>query len=407
MELGNTDSPRHEFYVHQALVDELCHPLCDELREYWKNFDGETVGRFAQYLYQADCGFPAPLPVETKTETTMLIGAAPDGNSLLSNGPSGISPIASGSIDETPEGAPTYMRPLTPLGDFKIPNLHILPKCSSPAPPETPAGHGYEAVLLAYAKLYILSYSQGIYALSDLCISRLCHKLHDISSPRSDARILGNVVELLRYVYCSPCAVASPKPLRPAWVELQNLASQFCALNIDAMEGNREFMVLLGGGGALPMDVMAKTVRRLRSAEDALAKANKATATAKIDLAKANQAASTAEAALAEATRPTAADPGYKVTPVGLFGGIGSASSGLFGGPPAASAPSHFRNSPTASPPLAGLGPREAVNTSPGASFFGTTPSPISPPAPWSNRPPSVSLFSPAYRASTARKPSQ
>ena len=36
--------PRHEFYAHQALIDEFCHHLCGELRKYWKVFDGETVG---------------------------------------------------------------------------------------------------------------------------------------------------------------------------------------------------------------------------------------------------------------------------------------------------------------------------------------------------------------------------
>ena len=65
--LGNVDFPMDVLYVHQALLDEQCHPLCDELREYWKVFDFETVRRFALCLYNADYDYPMPVPVETTT----------------------------------------------------------------------------------------------------------------------------------------------------------------------------------------------------------------------------------------------------------------------------------------------------------------------------------------------------
>ena len=282
--------------MHQALVDELCHPLCDELREYWKNFDGETVGRFAQYLYQADCSFPVPLPVEAMTP-----GAASDGYSPPPATPGDAK--ASDGIRTLFGEIPTPLRPLTPLKSFKIPSHHNPPKCSSPARPRAPTSLDYEAILLAYAKLYILSYSQGIYALSDLCISRLHRELTEISLPRNDTRMLENVVELLRYVYCSPRDIIPPKPLWPAWAELQDLSSQFCALNIDVIEGNQEFRELLEEGGTLATEMMAKTVRRLGSAEAALVKAKEAAFTAEAALIKANQATSKAEAALAKATK--------------------------------------------------------------------------------------------------------
>ena len=65
--LENTDSPQKVLYMHQALLDERCHPLCDELREYWKIFDHETVQRFVLYLYEKDYSYPKPSPVEIMT----------------------------------------------------------------------------------------------------------------------------------------------------------------------------------------------------------------------------------------------------------------------------------------------------------------------------------------------------
>ena len=46
-------------------------------------------------------------------------------------------------------------------------------------------------------KLYILSYSQGINALSDMCISRLRRELGGLSPPVADTRLVDGVVELL------------------------------------------------------------------------------------------------------------------------------------------------------------------------------------------------------------------
>jgi len=245
-----------------------------------------------------------PLPVETMTP----IGTASDGYSPLSGSPGDTAADASDNISGRFTETQPPLRPLTPLESFKIPKHHTPPACSTPAWPQTPAGHDYEAVLLAYAKLYILSYSQGIYALSDLCISRLHCELTEISSPRNDPRILENFVELLRYVYCSPRdAIIPPQPLWPAWAELQDLASQFCALNIDVIiEGNQEFRELLQEGGALAAEVMSKTVRRLGSAEAALVKANKAAATTEAALVRANQTAATTAAALITANEATA-----------------------------------------------------------------------------------------------------
>ena len=313
VELKNTDSPHHEFHVHQLLIDELCHPLCDELREYWKMFDGETVGRFAQYLYQADCDLPEPVPVRTMTPpigTSSSSGYPPSPESPGSE-------IASSVSDDTGEGPKrrilSHLQPLTPLEAYEIPRLHDPQESPSQTRPEPPTGHDYEAVFLVSAKLYILSYSQGIYALSDMCLGTLLNDLMEVSSPRNDKRILENVVELVRYAYCSPRDdIVPPKPLQPAWAELQSLASQFCALNIDVMAGNREFWLLLQEGGSLATDVMAKTVRRLGTVEASLVEAQELTNKFRVALVKANKAATTAEAALAEARKRTAAGPAYR-----------------------------------------------------------------------------------------------
>jgi hypothetical protein len=177
---------------------------------------------------------------------------------------------------------------------LEIAKLDTVPKSASPAWPEKPAGHDYEALLLTHAKLYILSYSQGIRALSDLCIARLHRELKEISPPPIDQRILENVVELLRYAYCIPRDAATPQPLQPAWTELQNLVSQFCALNIDVMGGGQEFKALLQEGGVLATDMMAKTIRHLMSSETSLIKANNAIVAAEAALVKASNSAAAA-----------------------------------------------------------------------------------------------------------------
>ena len=228
----------------------------------------------------------------------------------------------------------TYLWPLTPLEGYEILEPYIPPECPSPSRRETPTGldYDYEAVFLAHAKLYILSYSQGIYALSDVCLRGLLKM--KIFSRRNEKRILENLFELVRYVYCCPRdVIVPPEPLQPAWAKLQGILSQTCAMNINAMGENREFKLLLQEGGALATDVMAKTVWRLGSAEASLAKAGEEAASLKVALAMANQAAATAEAALAEATRQTTAGTGYEVD---LLTGGSGASPVVYEGAPAA-----------------------------------------------------------------------
>ena len=159
------------------------------------------------------------------------------------------------------------VRPLTPLKSFEIKNLHGFEKTAPPEWLKNPSGYDFEAVLLAHAKLYILSRSQGVNALSDLCISRLRQALDELSSPAIEPPIPRNAVGLLRYVYCSPRGMATLEALQPAWQQLQDLASQFCALNIDVMVAEPGFRAMLQDTGTLATDVMDKTVRRLVSAE--------------------------------------------------------------------------------------------------------------------------------------------
>lgn len=158
-------------------------------------------------------------------------------------------------------------RPLTPLESFEIRNLHRITETPPPERLEYPIVYDFEAVLLAHARLYILSRSQGVSALSDLCISRLWGELVELSAPEAKSRISDNVVKLLRYVYCSPREMATPEALQPAWRQLQDLSSQFCALNIHLMGTEPGFRTLLQEAGALATDIMDKTLRRLMSVE--------------------------------------------------------------------------------------------------------------------------------------------
>ena len=272
--LKSTDSPHHELCVHQALIDKFCHPLCKELRKYWKVFDGETVERFAQYLYQGDCDYLVSIPTGARTPTSAISGSAQ--HTMESPGEiGGVATNAIGDVEALVEVAQTS--PLT------------------------------------YAKLYILSYSQGIHALSDMCISRLRRELGNLSSPVVDTRLVDGVVELLRYVYNPPHDVVQPEPLHPAWAELKGLVSELFMLKIEAVEGNQGFLALVEEGGALAADVMAKTIRRLRSAEADLKESREAALVAGAALIKANQATATAECALAK-TKMALGDTKYTLS---------------------------------------------------------------------------------------------
>ena len=76
--LETADSPQKVLYVHQALLDEHCRPLCDDLREHWKVFDFETVQRFALSLYNADYSYPMPVPVEVTKPPTSSVSSKPE-----------------------------------------------------------------------------------------------------------------------------------------------------------------------------------------------------------------------------------------------------------------------------------------------------------------------------------------
>ena len=172
------------------------------------------------------------------------------------------------SPDDIPAGRiSSPVQPLTPIESFEIPSLHRITEAMPPERSAHPAGYDFEAVLLAHAKLYILSRSQGVHALSDLCISRLQKELGGLSVPPIKLRISNNVVQLLRYVYHSPQEMATPGALQPAWRQLQDLASQFCALNIHVMGAEQGFRALMQEGGTLVTDIMDKTLRQLTLAE--------------------------------------------------------------------------------------------------------------------------------------------
>jgi hypothetical protein len=101
--------------------------------------------------------------------------------------------------------------------------------------------------------------------LSDLCIGRLHETLIKINPLQPDSPAVGSTVKLLRYAYSYKFPPSVPHPFRSAWVQLQALVTQFCALNIATLEKNKDFQSLLHEPGLLASDLMAKIVRIVTS----------------------------------------------------------------------------------------------------------------------------------------------
>lgn len=167
--------------------------------------------------------------------------------------------------------SPVGPRPLTPLWRFGLEHrnhsnpfterdsLEVLGLRSC-----NPAMCGYGEVLLAHAKVYSLAQNQEVEALRKLACRRLLSTLLSIGEVEPDCQVVVDLIDLLRYVYSH--TVPSESSEEP----LQNIVSQFAALNFPALQSRDEMTGLMQEGGKLASDLMKKVCKRLVSSEGLL-----------------------------------------------------------------------------------------------------------------------------------------
>lgn len=166
---------------------------------------------------------------------------------------------------------PVGPRPLTPLWRFGLEHqnhsnpfterdsLEVLGLRSC-----NPAICGYGEVLLAHAKVYSLAQNQEVEVLRKLAYRRLLSTLLSIGEVEPGCQVVVDLIDLLRYVYSH--TVSSESSEEP----LQNIVSQFAALNFPALQSRDEMTGLMREGGKLASDLMKKVCKRLVSSEGLL-----------------------------------------------------------------------------------------------------------------------------------------
>lgn len=127
-----------------------------------------------------------------------------------------------------------------------------------------PAVCDYREVLLAHARVYSLAQNQKVEALQKLAYKRLLSALLSIGEVEPGSQVVVDFIDLLRYVYSH--TVSSESSEEP----LQNIVSQFAALNFPTLESRDEMKGLIREGGKLASDLMGKVCKRLVNSEDLL-----------------------------------------------------------------------------------------------------------------------------------------
>lgn len=241
-----------------------------------KEWDGDTVGRFVEFLYVGHYDFPDPTPPLVGPESIVSDdGAAQQDLNTPETAQSVVSETAQSDKTETiqPE-SPVGPRPLTPLSQFDLQPKSDVGEYLRPWPFD-PALYDFGEVLLAHAKVYFLAQDQEVDALRRLAYQHLLLALKDIGSVEPSWQVAVNIVDLLRYSYSH--MVSSGSSEEP----LQNLVSQFAALNFPALQGRNEMTLLIKEGGQLASDLMDKVCRRLVNSESGLREAAEAAEAAK------------------------------------------------------------------------------------------------------------------------------
>lgn len=246
-----------------------------------QEWDGDTVGRFVEFLYVGH--YQAPSPTRQPSVAAPDPAASDDDDTYQRSvdTPGTSYSVWTGTVqsDTTETGpgwtaSPPGPRPLTPLSQFGLklesdpnPNMRqeALEKFGLRA--FHPAVCSYGAVLLAHAKVYSLAQNQEVEALRDFSYKHLLSVLLGIGPIEPGWRVVVDIINLLRYVY------SHTVPAEDAEEPLQNIVSQFAALNFPALQNRDEMAELIREGGKLASDLMDKVCKRLVHSESLLQEA--------------------------------------------------------------------------------------------------------------------------------------
>ncbi|KAL0633090.1 hypothetical protein Q9L58_008046, partial [Maublancomyces gigas] len=242
-----------------------------------QEWDGDTVGRFVEFLYVGHYQAPSPTqpssvgPGSTVSEDGAYQQGADTPTTSQSVRPGMSRSVSTETIQSNWTASPVGPRPLTPLWRFDLElqnhsdqnlergRLEMLGLRSC-----DPAICGYGEVLLAHARVYSLAQNQKVEALQKLAYKRLLSTLLSVGSVEPGSQVVVDFIDLLRYVYSH--TVSSGSSEEP----LQNIVSQFAALNFPALQSRDEMTGLIREGGKLASDLMGKVCKRLVNSEDLL-----------------------------------------------------------------------------------------------------------------------------------------
>ncbi|KAF8242917.1 hypothetical protein K440DRAFT_615217 [Wilcoxina mikolae CBS 423.85] len=235
----------------------------------WSEWEEDTVKMFLEWLYTGTYTFPEPEPLEEKcaTEESAAMEVAyetaePEPKtepgspaSVLSWSPN-LAPLTStGVLYAALPGPPS------PLEELPAPATPT--EISSDKRGLRRSHHdqhfNYSSLLMSHAKLYVLAQYTGVMPLKAIASRRLQQELSGFQamSLLPTSPIIGNIIELVQYVYANTDRlVSTEEPLRKT-------VNTFCAHKFLEMQGG-EFRALLEEGGDFAGDFWEKVSRKVK-----------------------------------------------------------------------------------------------------------------------------------------------
>lgn len=271
-------SGEKRFFVHRDILAAQSEPLRHIVRDGpaehkvdLQEWDGDTVGRFVEFLYIGH--YQAPSPTQRPESSAVSeVGTGADTPATSRPGTARSDSTETGRSECTTTTSPVGPRPLTPLWQFGLELQDRAGPYIDREAPEVfrlglfdPAVCDYGEVLLAHAKVYSLAQNQEVEALRNLSRKYLLSTLLRIGSVEPGWQVTVDFIALLRYVYSH--TVLSPGDSEEP---LQKIVSQFAALNFPALQGRDEMTELIREGGKLASDLMNKVYKRLAHSESLL-----------------------------------------------------------------------------------------------------------------------------------------
>lgn len=222
-------------------------------------WDTETLAQFVEYIYTNDYQSPDPVSV-LATPVVTPGGGSTSGHYIRVRRPMLEAMPERNREFEDPQG---QIRPLIPLSKcLSASDLDPPRKLSAAERPNEkrfdPAGHDFEDVFLAHAKIYALALKLGIKALRSLALRRLLETLTGIGPVKPHMPVIGNFVDLARYTYSRTNSPEDP---------LRRIVSQFAALNFTVLQ-TKQMRELMSEGGDFPGDLMEKASKRFVASEE-------------------------------------------------------------------------------------------------------------------------------------------